>query len=143
LYLWDANILRYYAQGHSNLSLRLKQVKRNNVALPSVVVAEVLRGRCEFALKSTPDQAVQAHALLVETHRMLGKFQIISFDQQSADLLIRLRQLHRSRKRYADMQIAAMAIAGNHIVVTRNTRDFSDLLKPDQVENWIDVAPRR
>jgi predicted nucleic acid-binding protein len=38
--------------------------------------------------------------------------------------------------------IAAMALAGNHIVVTRNTKHFSDVLPPHQIENWIDFPPR-
>jgi len=142
VYLWDANILRHYAERHPNLALHLRRVKRAQVALPSVVVAEVLRGRCEYALKAKPDQAAQAHGLLIETHRMLGRFEVVIFDEQCAEALARLRDRRRSRKRYADMQIAAMALAGNHILVTRNTKDFSDLLGPNQIENWIDFPPR-
>lgn len=138
MYLWDANILRHYAEGHPNLALHLKRVKRVEVGLPSVVFAEVLRGRCDYALKARPEQAVQAHALLIDTHRMLARFQIVAFDQRCADALVRLRQQYSSRKRYADMQIAAMALAGNHTVVTRNTQDFADLLHPNQLQNWID-----
>jgi hypothetical protein len=40
------------------------------------------------------------------------------------------------------MMIAAMALAGNHIVVTRNTRHFTGLLPPHQFANWIDEPPR-
>jgi len=48
----------------------------------------------------------------------------------------------KSKKRYADMMIAAMALAGNHVVVTRNTKHFTDLLPPGQLANWIDTPPR-
>ena len=54
MYLWDANILRHFGQGHATLRLYLLRVPWTEIALPSVVVAEVLRGRCEFALKATP-----------------------------------------------------------------------------------------
>jgi predicted nucleic acid-binding protein len=104
VYLWDANILRHYTEGHPNLALHLKRVKRAEVGLPSVVFAEVLRGRCDYALKARPDQAVQAHALLIDTHRMLARFQIVTFDQQCADALVRLRQQYSSRKRYASTE---------------------------------------
>ena len=83
------------------------------IALPSVVVAEVLRGRCEFVLKATPAQAPSA--------QLQGKI--------------------KTRKRYADVMIAAMALAGNHIVVTRNQTHFADLLPLRQLANWIDNPP--
>jgi tRNA(fMet)-specific endonuclease VapC len=142
VYLWDANILRHFAEGQSILFSHLNRIRRADVALPSVVVAEVLRGRCDYALKATSDQAASAHALLIATYRMLGQFQIVVFDRSSADAMTHLQKRHSSRKRYADVQIAAMALAGNHIVVTRNTKDFSDLLRPDQIENWIDFPPQ-
>ncbi len=37
--------------------------------------------------------------------------------------------------------IVAIAIAGNHIVVTRNQKDFVDLLPKHQLQNWIDDPP--
>ena len=57
MYLWDANILRAFGQGHATLRLYLLRVPWAEIALPSVVVAEVLRGRCESALKATPAEA--------------------------------------------------------------------------------------
>jgi predicted nucleic acid-binding protein len=43
--------------------------------------------------------------------------------------------------RYADMMIAAMVLAGNHIVVTRNIKHFEPLLPKNQIANWIDDKP--
>jgi predicted nucleic acid-binding protein len=37
--------------------------------------------------------------------------------------------------------IAAIAIAGHHIVITRNQKDFTDLLPKQQLQNWIDDPP--
>jgi predicted nucleic acid-binding protein len=54
MYLWDANILRAFGQGQATLRSYLLRVPWSEIALPSVVVAEVLRGRCDFALKATP-----------------------------------------------------------------------------------------
>ena len=45
------------------------------------------------------------------------------------------------RKRYADLMIAAMVIAGQHILVTRNRTDFIDVLPMAQLANWIDDPP--
>jgi predicted nucleic acid-binding protein len=46
------------------------------------------------------------------------------------------------KKRYADVMLAAMALAGNHVEVTRNTKHFKDMLLPSQLANWIDEPPR-
>jgi len=54
MYLWDANIVRYFGQGHLTLRLHLLRVPWAEIALPLVVEAEVLRGRCDFALKASP-----------------------------------------------------------------------------------------
>jgi len=44
MYLWDANIVRHFAQGHATLRLHLLRVPWSDIVLPSVVVAEILRG---------------------------------------------------------------------------------------------------
>ncbi len=36
-----------------------------------MVVAEALRGRCDFALKASPSQAPMAHQQLLETQKLL------------------------------------------------------------------------
>jgi predicted nucleic acid-binding protein len=141
MYLWDANIVRHFAQGHATLRLHLLRVPWSDIALPSVVVAEILRGRCDAVLKATPEDAPLAHRRLLETLQMPGRFRVVAFDQFCAEVLARLRRQHRRRKRYADLMIAAMAMAGQHILVTRNQADLRDLLLPPQLANWIDDPP--
>lgn len=72
---------------------------------------------------------------------MLGRFSIVIFDELCAETMKRLQQKHRTRKRYADLMIAAMTITGGHILVTRNQADFIDLLPKTQLTNWIDDPP--
>jgi predicted nucleic acid-binding protein len=141
MYLWDANILRYFGQGHATLRLHLLRVPWTEIALPSVVVAEVLRGRCDFALKASPSESPLAHRRLLETQQMLTRFRVVVFDESCVKVMERLRQRHQRRKRYADLMIAAIAEAGRHVLVTRNRADFVDLLPKAQVVNWIDNPP--
>jgi predicted nucleic acid-binding protein len=143
MYLWDANILRAFGQGHAILRSYLLRVPWSEIALPSVVVAEVLRGRCEFALKATPAEAPLAHQRLLDTQQMLSHFQIVVFDAACASVMDDLRQRHRRRKRYADLMIAAIVAAGQHVLVTRNQGDFRDVLPQAQLANWIDDPPEQ
>ncbi len=76
--------------------------------------------------------------LLLETQKLLAEFEVILFDERCAEVFKLLKQQHKTHKRHADMMIAAMAKAGNHIVVTRNTKDFKLFLPSQQLANWID-----
>ena len=142
MYLWDTNILRYFVEGHPTLRLYLERIAWSEIALPSVVVAEVLRGRCEFALKATPSQAPVAHKLLQETRQLLNRFNVVVFDDTCVEAIRTLQKQHKTHKRYADIMIAAIAIARKHIVVTRNQKHFVPLLPKTQIMNWIDEKPR-
>jgi predicted nucleic acid-binding protein len=139
--LWDANILRAFGEGHATLRSYLLRVPWSEIALPSVVVAEVLRGRCDSALKATPAEASLAHRRLLDTQQMLSQFQVVVFDDACATVMERLRQRHRRRKRYADLMIAAIVAMGQHILVTRNQADFHDVLPHAQLANWLDDPP--
>ncbi len=129
-------------EGHPVLRAHLERTAWDEIALPSIVIAEVLRGRCDFALKAAPAQAPLAHRLLIETQQLLHQFNVVVFDEACAEALLQLQRTVRARKRYADVTIAAMARAGGHVVVTRNQAHFADLLPHNQLANWIDVAPR-
>jgi predicted nucleic acid-binding protein len=138
MWLWDSNIVRHFGDQHPNLVPYLQQISWSDIALPSVVMAEILHGRCEFALKATPSQTPLAHQRLWQTQQFLLQFNVLVFDEKCAEALEVLRQQHKAHKRYADMMIAAMAKAGNHVVVTRNLKDFESLLPQSQLANWID-----
>jgi len=73
-----------------------------------------------------------------QTHVLLNQFQIFYLDKEALSVAARLIKQVKTRKRYADVLVAAQVISGNHILVTRNTKDFRDLLSPKQMQNWID-----
>jgi predicted nucleic acid-binding protein len=141
MYLWDTHILRHFGEGHPNLKLHLERIPWSEIALPSVVVAEVLRGWCDYALKAVPSKAPFAHRLVLETQQFLSQFNVVVFDESCVGEMEELRRKHKAHKRYADMMIAAMAIAGKHIVVTRNQKHFTKFLSKTQLANWIDEEP--
>lgn len=75
-------------------------------------------------------QVVAAHRRLWQTQQLIARFRQLFIQAKDASVFKNLLSRIKSKKRYADMMIAAMALAGHHIVVTRNTKHFTDLLPP-------------
>ena len=137
-YLWDSNILRHYAAKHPQLLANLERVPRQKVRLPIIVYAEQLRGRIEELLKAEPRNLLLAQEHLQTTQARLQRFEIVPLDDAAIALAEQLKQRIKKHKRHADLIIAAQTLAGRHILVTRNTADFRELLPASQLQNWID-----
>ena len=137
-YLWDSNILRHYMDDHPLLLENLNKVPRRDILIPVIVAAEQFRGRMDGLLKAQLPQLPRAQQFFRQTQDVLRKFELLYFDDQSLGVVAQLTARFKTKKRYADVLIAAQAIAGHHILVTRNTADFRDLLPAQQLQNWID-----
>jgi predicted nucleic acid-binding protein len=146
-YFWDTNILTLfgYNPNHAVLRQHIERVSWHKIFLPSVVLAEVWRGRLRKAdavSKTESGQAVAPHKNLARTHEILSRFKIIAFDEGAVKKLSDLQQMKKYRKKqHADMMIAAMALSNQFILVTRNKKDFIGFLPPQQLENWADHPP--
>jgi len=116
----------------------VERVGWSHIYLPSVVVAEMLRGRIDFALKATPEQMQNAHQQMMNTLRYLDDFKIVVFDDECAEAMGTLQKKLSTKRRYNDVMIASVAIAKNMILVTRNQKDFQDILPQNQLVNWVD-----
>ena len=137
-YLLDSNILRHYAAKHPVLHDNLKRVPPREIFVPIIVYAEQLRGRIEELLKAEPQKLLLAQEHLQVTQERLKRFEIVPLDAAAITIAEQLKQRIKAHKRHADLIIAAQALAGRHILVTRNTADFRDLLPASQLQNWID-----
>ena len=137
-YLFDSNILRSFAFNHPTLLRNMLRVDQSQIALPFIVKAEQLRGRYDAITKAEPQRLLQEQERLVEAESLLAGFEIAYLTKDAIDALTVLLLRRQTRKRYADAIIAAIAIAGDDIVVTRNIEDFKDLLPAAQLQNWID-----
>jgi predicted nucleic acid-binding protein len=147
-YFWDSNILRFFSDNPDNsvLRSRIERVSWDKIFLPAVVVAESWRGRLrriDTVPKARPEEAISPYQKLTETHEILRRFAVSSFDGESVRRFLFLQQDLKRRKRsvkkrYADMMIAAMTLSYDYILVTRNEKDFADMLPAQQTENWID-----
>lgn len=138
MFLFDSNIIKHFAEGDENLAKHLNKHDVAEYALPSVVVAEIFKGRADFILKATPEQSVSAHKFLLKTLELVNNFQIVAFDENSDKVLKILQSKFSTKKRYADLMIASIVLSGKHILITRNTKHFIDVLPKNQLQNWID-----
>ena len=120
IYLLDTNTCIGYLKGSVlNIRQKLQELSPTDVAVCSIVKAELFYG----AMKSrNPTQALQRQ------RDFLNQFVSLPFDDDAtlvyAQIRARLESLGTPIGAY-DLQIAAIALAHNLIVVTHNTREFN------------------
>ncbi|MEP7336926.1 MAG: type II toxin-antitoxin system VapC family toxin [Acidobacteriota bacterium] len=137
-YLLDSNILRHYHDRHPTVLNNFAKVDRDETAIPFIVVAEQMRGRYDGILKARPEDILTAQNRLIETEQMLSQFKVAYLDEVRVERMHQLLSRVKTKKRYADVIIAAIALANNCVVVTRNTDDFKDLVPVQRLQNWVD-----
>jgi tRNA(fMet)-specific endonuclease VapC len=129
-YLLDTNVcIRYLNQKSPAIIQRLESLNTEDIAVCSIVKAELFYG----AMKSNNPQKTLARQQL-----FLNRFVSLIFDDNTA---LVYGQIRASLAKIGtpigsnDLQIAAIAISNNLILVTHNTREFSrvDGLK---IEDW-------
>ena len=102
MYLRDTNVVRHSGVAHPTLRMHLQEIPGVRNCVPSVAVAEILRGRSEFALKALPSKAPLAHVLLLQTYQVLNRFNVLVFDDKCADVL---KELQKKNGLMSDTQI--------------------------------------
>ena len=134
-FLLDTDHLTLFDHGSAPVIQRVVAHPLGAVGLPAVTVEEYLRGRLTSVAQAKDGASrVLRYAWFVETLKMLQQFEIAPFDQPAEDQfgLIRARQLRIGTQ---DQKIAAIAIACNVTLVTRNKRDFGQILGL-QLDDW-------
>lgn len=129
-YLLDTNVCIIYLKGKSsNVERQFKSLKRNNIAVCSVVKAELFYGSMR---SNNPDKALQIQKTFV------NQFISLPFDDRCALIYGKLRaRLANTGKPigYNDLLIASIALANNLILVTHNVREFSRI-RELKLEDW-------
>ncbi|GMQ79187.1 MAG: type II toxin-antitoxin system VapC family toxin [Anaerolineae bacterium] len=134
MYLLDTNACnRILNNSSSALVTRLRQHRPDEIALCSVVKAELLYG-------------AQRSSRIAENLRVLDRFfepfYSFPFDDNCMQAFSRIRtDLERTGTPIGpyDLLIAATAVAGGRTLVTANTREFSHVAGLT-IENWEEVA---
>src|SRR5215813_7270642 len=129
MYLLDTDTLTYLQAGHQPLIERIGKVKENEMGTTIISSIELLRGRFDFLLKAaTGAELLRAQHWLDKTENMLKEILVLPFDQEAADYFERLRHISSYRKiGRADLLIAAITLAKQATLVTRNLKHFRQI----------------
>jgi tRNA(fMet)-specific endonuclease VapC len=134
-YLIDTNLwIVYLKQASTEVRARLEQTAPSEIAVCSVVWAELLHGARKYERRDDRERKIEL---------TLNPFICLPFDLPSARHYARIRdQLERDGQMIGsnDLMIAAIAIAKNLFVVTNNVSEFQrvpGLL----VEDWSIPKP--
>jgi tRNA(fMet)-specific endonuclease VapC len=120
IYLLDTNVCVRYLNGHSlAIRQRLEATDATDIAVCSIVKAELFYG----ANRSNNSQRT-----LANQQQFLNLFVSLPFDDEAATIYGRIRAYLATQGTPIganDLQIAAIAIVHNLILVTHNTREFN------------------
>ncbi|MCB1177077.1 MAG: type II toxin-antitoxin system VapC family toxin [Leptospiraceae bacterium] len=129
-YILDTNVCINFLKGNiPSLAKKFSSVSKENRIIPSVVRAELFYG----AYKSTfPEKNIKVVKEFLNLHPELD------FDSKSSEIYGQIRtDLEKKGTPIGpyDLQIAAITIANNCILVTHNTKEFSRVNNL-QIEDW-------
>jgi tRNA(fMet)-specific endonuclease VapC len=127
----DTNICIYYLNGTSRSVVeRLGNTPFDEVAIPSMVVAELLYGVAKGTRQQYNLQIVNA---------FLSYHKIIAFNENAARIYGTIRsELEHSGNIIGanDLVIAATAMAHDAVLITHNTKEFSRIAQL-KIDDWV------
>lgn len=123
LYILDTDHLSLYGRNHLVLIERLK-AESIQLTTTAINVEEQLRGRlAQVAEAKVGVSLSNAYRWLSETVKLLSDFEVLQFTEE-AQLLYQEFKAQRIRVGTQDLRIAAIVMAHNGILLSRNLRDF-------------------
>ncbi len=135
LYILDTDHFSLNQRGFPALKTRLMQLPIEDVAITVITVEEQLKGWLAYISKATTAESrVNGYHRLKEAVFDFGRIQVLEYDASVDSQFHQLRQ-QKIRIGSQDLRIAAITLVHNGILVTRNTKDFSQV--PGlQIEDW-------
>jgi tRNA(fMet)-specific endonuclease VapC len=134
-YVLDTDTLVLLQQSNSTVVARMLAVAPTEIFTTVINVEEQLRGWYSLVRRAKqPPQIAHAYQRLADTVKVLGRMQILSFDEPPIEKFRELKSL-KLRVKHMDLRIAAIALCHGGVLVTRNVRDF--VVVPNLViEDW-------
>ncbi|NJM77060.1 MAG: type II toxin-antitoxin system VapC family toxin [Acaryochloridaceae cyanobacterium RU_4_10] len=117
------------------LLARLIRVKPNQVFTTIITYEEQMRGWLSYTAKtSSIAEQIAAYQKLERHIANYRKILVLSFDDKVGEVFQNLRKQY-PRLGTMDLKIAAIAIANQSMLLTRNTKDFSQI-RNLSIEDW-------
>jgi tRNA(fMet)-specific endonuclease VapC len=135
-YILDTDCVTLFQHGNSSISQRIQAVGRENIFVTVVTLQEQLQGRLAVInqVAKSPELLENAYRNLRITQAFFCRINLLDFDARALACYQNLRQ-QRIRIGTQDLRIAAIALALQTIIVTRNSQDFGKV--PHLViEDW-------
>lgn len=135
-YVLDTDTVTYQQAGNQAVMVNLQRVDRSTVATTTVTLYEQLRGRLAAVnRKQHPAQLQLAFHRLQATQRYYCTAWVLTFDDRAVEIYQALLA-QKIRIGTQDLQIAAIALSHNAVLVTANRRHF-DQIPNLTIEDWV------
>lgn len=134
----DTDTLTLYFRNHPRVLKRRRQAE-DEVVITVISRIEVLQGRFATVMKAADGVELQrGQERLDEAEQDLRSFRVVPVTHAATAEFDRLRENKKLKKiGRPDLLIAAIALANQATVATRNEKDFRQV--PGlQIENWVD-----
>jgi tRNA(fMet)-specific endonuclease VapC len=134
LYILDTDHLSLYGRNYPPLIERL-QINSVVLTTTAINVEEQLRGRLAQVSEAKVGMSLaNAYRWLSETVKLLSDFEVLQFTE-AAQIIYQELKSQKIRVGTQDLRIAAIVMANNGVLLSRNLRDFEKV--PNlMVQNW-------
>lgn len=140
----DSDIVTLFSyRSIEKLNNRIEQaVQEDDAAVATITIMEILQGRFAAILKAAFENELLAAAYRFRNSRdLLNSFRQLEINQDAArrfqSMTATTKGNKRSKMKRGDMIIAAIALAHNALLVSRNIKDYRTVTGL-RVENWAD-----
>lgn len=126
-YALDTDIVSLLQDGNAAVISHVSHHRPDEIATTIITVEEQLSAWYALLRKARkPEQLVPVYRRMTETVCFLSRLPLLTFTDQAAETFNQLRRQH-SRKGRMDLRIAAIALAHQATLVTRNGVDFQGI----------------
>ena len=135
----DTNHFTEFADASASGRKLMRRIDKHQAEVFTCIVAveETMRGWLGLINRHAAGRdQLKAYAMYQRGIDALNKFIVLPFDDEAAEVFHRLKREHR-RTGTMDLKIAAICIAHDILLLSRNLADFQGI--PGlRVENWLD-----
>lgn len=134
LFVLDTDHVSLFQKNHPQVVRQVGESDPTSMAATIITAEEQLRGWFKEIRRASGSKLVWAYSRMRLTYEYFHTVQLLDFDDAAYEQYVRLRK-QKIRIGTQDLRIAAIVLAVNGVLVTRNQRDFAQVpgLK---LEDW-------